>query len=275
MSAIARIVLPAIALASFGCATTLSSFQPAHVAPRGHAQAEAGFDISYPASSLRDDLRAAEALQTAAQQRMLTDDERRAILAGGAALGLDPPAVIPHAGFAYSPFDEWEIGLRLAASGWRAGVRRQLVHQETSGFDLTIGAGVGRAAFTPPINDVLTTLDVTDYGRWNVDFPIAFGRRGSWYRVWGGPRILYSSTSQSFTLSLPNEPVVTGTISGSGLYLGGYAGVAFGYKSFFIGPELVLAEVIGSGTVSTLGSSSDVPLNSFIVYPGFALMMEL
>jgi hypothetical protein len=267
--------VPALAaLAGVGCATALSTSQPAHLPPKGHVQAEVGLDISYSNGAINKVLDAAESLDQASAQRMLTDDEKRTILEGGAHLGLNPPAFIPHAGIGYAPFEGWEVTARFAASGWRGGVRRQLLSQETSGVDLAIGAGVGSAAFDPPIHGVLSTIDVDHFDRWNFDVPLALGRHGVWYRWWIGAHVIYSLMSENMTLHLQNDMTVTGSVSGRGLYAGGYAGAALGYRSLFVGPELTLAELIGHADVEAMGQRTRADLGSFIVYPSLAIMGE-
>ncbi|HWZ89826.1 MAG TPA: hypothetical protein VNW92_13280 [Polyangiaceae bacterium] len=257
------------------CAPALSGFQPAHVPAVGHVQAELGADVSVSLGSVNSIVRASETLDHAAAQRMLTDDEKRAILAGGANLGLDPPAVIPHFGVAYSPLEHWELGLRFAASGWRVGVRRQLLEQLDSGVDFTVGVGFGRAIFDPPIHSVLETLTVNDFSRWALDFPVTLGQHGSWYRWWAGPRLLYSHTAQTMTLSLPlDNRTVTGSMSGHALYVGGYAGLVFGYRTIFLGPEFTVAKLFGSANVQALGGAMDLDIDSVVVYPALALMGE-
>jgi hypothetical protein len=264
-----------LALASGGCATALSSFEPAHVPAAGHVQAEVGVDVSVSTGGIYKIVDAARTLDdTAAQGGMLSDQDKRTILEGGAQLGLNPPALIPHLGVAYVPVERWEIGVRLAASGWRFGVRTQLLQQDQAGIDLTVGFGVGRAAFDPPVHSVLETVEVADFSRWNLDLPVALGRHDSWYRWWGGPRVVYSRMSQSMTLTIPGEPTVTGTVSGSGIYLGGAAGVAFGYRSLFVGPELTVVWLIGRADVTALDVTDSVRLDTLVVYPGFALMGE-
>jgi hypothetical protein len=237
-------------------------------------QAEAGLDVSVSAGAVNKVVRAAESLDQAASERQLTDQEQRTILEGGAHLALNPPAIIPHLGLAFAPFQSWEVGVRFAASGWRLGVRRQLLAQAHDGCDLTIGIGVGRAAFTPPIHEAFDTLVVDDFSRWNLDLPVAIGKHGSWYRWWAGPRLVYSNMSQTMTLSLPYDVSITGSVSGHAFYVGGYAGTAFGYRSVFVGPELTLVQLIGDADVSVLGSTTRVHMSSFIVYPAFALMGE-
>jgi hypothetical protein len=263
------------ALFGVGCAPALSSFQPAHVPAPGHLQAELGADVSVSIGSVGSIVRASETLDHAASMRMLSDDEKRAILEGGANLGLDPPAVIPHLGVAYSPLEHWELGLRFAASGWRVSVRRQLLEQRESGVDFTVGAGFGRAIFDPPIHSVLETLTVNDFSRWTIDFPIAVGQHGSWYRWWAGPRFLYSHTAQDMTLNLPLDDVtVTGSMAGHALYVGGYAGLVFGYRTIFLGPEFTAAKLFGNADVSALGSSVNLDIGAFVLYPALALMGE-
>lgn len=267
-------VLP-FGLWAAACAPALSSFQPAHVPEVGHVQAELGADVSVSTGSVNSIVRASETLDHLASQRMLTDEEKRAILVGGANLGLDPPAVIPHLGVAYSPIEHWELGLRFAASGWRVAVRRQLLEQRGSGVDFTIGVGFGRAIFDPPIHSVLDTLTVTDFSRWTLDFPVTVGQHGSWYRWWAGPRLLYSHTAQSMSLSLPVDDVtVAGSMAGNALYVGGYAGLVFGYKTIFLGPEFTVTKLFGSATVQALGSTVDLDIDSVVLYPALALMGE-
>jgi hypothetical protein len=244
------------------------------VAEQGHSQAEMGVDLSYSTGTIRKLVRAAQALESASQTRMLTDDERRAILTGAAELSINPPAVIPHVGFAASPWERWELGLRFAASGLRFGVRRQLLMQEDSRIDLTVGLGAGLGLFTPPVDDVLKSISVNDFQRWNLDVPIVFGQHASWYRWWAGPRFFLSSVSQRMTLTVPNAPEVSAKVSGRALYVGGVAGAAFGYKRIFIGPEIAVVGLFGNAEMDTLGVRTETDLSALVIYPAFALLGE-
>jgi hypothetical protein len=276
---VTRPVLPSAGIAAtsalaFGCAAGLSTSQPAHVPERGHSQMESGVDVSFSTGTVRKLVRAAQAFEQASQSRSLTQAEERAILTGAAELAINPPAVIPHLGFAASPFDRWELGLRFAASGLRFGVRRQLLVQEESGFDFTVGLGGGIGLFTPPIGDVLESVAVSGFSRVNLDVPVVFGQHGSWYRWWAGPRLFYSHVTEDLVLTTPNAPPVTGSVSGHAFYLGGVAGAAFGYERVFIGPELVLVELLGAAHMDALGLHTEVGLDAFVVYPAFAILGE-
>jgi hypothetical protein len=262
-------------LSAPGCGAPLSSFQPAHVPEPGKLHAELGIDVSYPSGTFRKVVNAARAVEEASEVRALSDDEKRTILEGGVAVSVDPPAAIPHLGVAYAPWQNWELGLRLTTADARLAVRRQLLVQAESGFDLSVGLGAGRSLLDPPVHSVLDRLRYDDFARWNFDLPVALGRHGSWYRVWGGPRLLYSLVSHDAALTLPIEnTTVRGSVSAQGLYFGGYAGAALGYKSMFIGPELTLVRLIGDADVTALGETENVGISSFIVYPGFAVMGE-
>ena len=257
-----------------GCATALSTSQPAHVPAPGHVQPELGVDISFSTGAIRKVIRAADELEDSATLRTLTEEEMRRILEGGAHLTFNPSALIPHVGIASSVFERWELGLRFATSGFRLGVRHQLLEQAESGVDFTVGLGVGRAIFIPPIHDVLDSLTVDDFERWNFDVPVTVGQHGVWYRWWAGPRIALSTVSQTMTLTLPNTPPVTATVSGNGFYLGAHAGTAFGYKSVFIGPELTLVGLFGAADVELMGETRRVGIGSFVIAPAFAVMGE-
>jgi hypothetical protein len=257
-----------------GCATALSSFQPAHVPEPGHVQAEFGTDLSLSTGAINKVVDASVALNDAANTRSLSNDEKRRIIEGGANLGMNPPAIIPHAGLAYAPLRNWELSGRLATSGWRLATRYQLLEQSRATIDLSAGFGIGTALFDPPIHQVLDKLRVVGFSRWNVDIPVAIGQHGSWYRWWGGPRFVYSATSQDLILTVPNEVEVRGTVAGHALYVGGHAGAALGYKSLFIGPELTVVRMFGSATVTAIGESATVSIDALVIYPAFAVMGE-
>ncbi len=257
-----------------GCAASLSSFRPAHVAETGNVQMESGIDISYPSGGIADVIDAAEVLEDLNQQGLLTAEESSAIVKGAGALGLNPPALIPHVGVATGALEHWEAGARLATSGWRLSVRRQLLYQQETGVDFSLGLGFGTSLFTPPIERALSSVSIENYGRWNLDVPMAFGRSGSWYRWWGGPRLLISKTSQRMAVTLSNDDVIQGRVAADGVYLGGYAGAALGYESVFVGPELVVVELLGRAEMTVEGHTFRSNMNGLVVHPGFAVMGE-
>jgi hypothetical protein len=253
----------------------------------GHLSGEVGVDLSVSVGAIDKVLAASESLSEASNTRMLTDDEKRTVFEGGAHLGFNPPSIIPHAGVYYVPLAATEVGVRLLGSGLRLGARRQLVAQEDSGFDLTVGAGVDRSLFTPQINSdscTGTCVHADSYERWNVDASAVVGRHGSWFRWWAGPRLVYSHLDESMTLTTPTyayQPGVPPTVSipgsvvGHGFYVGASAGAVLGFRNFFFGPELTVMGLAGDADVTALGTTANVSLDSVVLAPAFAVMGEL
>ncbi|WP_437309539.1 hypothetical protein [Sorangium sp. So ce388] len=275
--------LLAFALLSFwacGCAPALSTFQPAHVADKGHVQAELGLDVSVPTGAIASVVDAGVVLANIAESRELTEGERLTLFEAGGALALNPPSVTPHIGVGYTALDRWELNLRYTGSALRLGTRYQLLKRDKHGVDLTAGAGVGRYVIDLPVGSILGLVELEDFTRWQIDLPIQIGTAGTWYRVWGGPRLMFTTFDTALVVDLPAFTGYPGerelaSFSGTGLYVGGQAGVALGYKHVFLGFELTLAEIFSSGELAVLGERAvAVDLDSFIIYPSIGLMLE-
>jgi hypothetical protein len=269
-----------LTLATCGCAPALSSLQPAHVAKKGHVQAELGMDVSIPTGTLVSVVDAGSVLVNAAQTRELTEGEQKTLFDAGVALAMNPPSVTPHFGIAYTALEAWELNFRYSTSAFRLGTRYQLLHAKKHGVDLSIGAGVARYVYEFPVGSILDIVKLEDFTRWQFDFPIQIGKSGPWYRVWGGPRLVFTTFSTELNVDLPaftgyaGERQI-GAFSGTGLYAGGQAGVAFGYKYVFFAVELTLAELFARGELDAFGKRAlDVNLDSFVVYPSVGLMGE-
>jgi hypothetical protein len=261
-----------------GCATSLSSFQPAHVLPAGGVSVEVGLDASVPTGALTRTIDAAKAL---ASSDMLSEADKRTIFAAGFNLALSPPSFVEHLGLTYAPSEGWEIGLRYAAHAWRVGARRQLLSQaqDGSGWDLTIGIGIQRFSFALPIDDVIPIVRLEDFTRYNFDLPLVAGRRGDFYRVWGGPRLVWSRYGAELALRAPgsagavaNEDVAS--VEGQGAYIGLQGGAALGYKVIFIAFELTVVRFLGSARLQAFGTPTDVDTGTWVIYPGIALQGE-
>jgi hypothetical protein len=283
LSAVAMGILVSVAT---GCATSVSTARPAHVAEVGHFSGEAGVDLSASVGAIDKVLAAAESITQAMKNQALTSDEELTVLQGGAHLGFNPPSLIPHVGVYYVPLRAIEVGARLSGSGLRFGLRWQVLRQADQGIDLTVGAGLARSLWVPQIDSdscTGTCVHMDSFERWDADASAVIGRHANWYRWWAGPRFLFSTVSEALTLTTPsfiNEPgvpptlSVTGAVSGQGFYAGACAGVALGYRSFFVGPELTILQLLGSANVSALGTTTNATLNNLVLVPAFAVMGE-
>jgi hypothetical protein len=265
---------------SAGCATSLSGFQPAHVAPKGHFTAEVGVDGSLPTGTIPTLIDAAKGLVTTARERQLRPEERERLLATGVNLALDPPAAVTHAAVAYVPVSGWELALRYASGGWRLGARHQLLAQERHGLDLSAGVGLGRFSYSFPIGDLIGILELDDFVRWSVDLPVLLGKRGSFYRVWGGPRVLLARYSAALRLELPAvqgaaAETILASVEGDAGFYGLQGGVALGYRHVFLAVELTVVRLFSTAQLTTPAGRREVDLGGWILYPGVALLLEL
>lgn len=272
--------IPLLAAALCGCAPALSTMQPAHVAPKGHVQAEIGTDFAVPTGTIVDTVDAAVTLIRAASNRELTENEQKRVFDAGVGLALNPPSPVQHIGVGVSVIDNLEVSLRYSVNALRLGTRYQFLTKAKHGVDLSVGAGVGYYVFSFPVGTILDIVELEDFSRWQFDFPILIGTHGKWYRVWGGPRLMFTTFSTSLTMNLPSSTGYPGEIeiasfSGTGAYYGGQVGAAFGYKYVFLGIELTLAQLFSSGDLDAFGKRSlSVDLDSFVIYPAIALMGE-
>jgi hypothetical protein len=264
------------------CAAPLSGFQAAHLPAAGHLHAEAGVDVSAPTSSITRAIDAGKAVAVAARQRSLSEDERRRLIEAGANLALNPPAVVMHVAVAYAPLTGWELGLRYASGGWRAGTRMQVLAQEIAGqgVDLSVGLGLSRHATRFPIDEVLVFLALDELTRTSLDLPVLVGKRTSWYRLWGGPRLVLTRFSGALRLDLPNagspsEPALA-AVGGTAATVAVHGGAAVGYAPahVFLGVELTVARLFSRARLTVSSSRTDIDLGGLVVSPGLALMGE-
>lgn len=259
------------------CAPSLSTFQPAHVAPKGHWQVDVGGEIFLAPGAAETLIDTAKTVAEKSKTQMLTDDEKWQIYDAGINVAISPPLTLPSSrlSVAYTPVDRLEVSFRYAGSAPRFGVRYQLIKQEDAGVDLTVGVGGSRFSYAVPLGDVLPVLKIDDFVRWSVDLPILVGKHGDWYRLWAGPKVLLTTFDTSLTLDLVVEQDEVARFDGKAAYLGAQAGAAVGWKYVFVGFELTVARVIGTAHATVLGRPvRDTDLGATVVYPSFGLMGE-
>jgi hypothetical protein len=261
---------------SVGCAPSLSTFQPAHVAPKGHVTAEVGLEGGVPVGAFTALLDEGKTLAKQGESgQPLTDEEKWQIFDAGVNLLLLTPSFGPHVGATYVPIDHLEVGVRYAGAAWRLGARYQLADHVSGPFDLTVGLGVSRFAYAFPLSDQIPGLALEDFSRWQVDVPILFGTSRDWFRVWAGPKLLLTSYSTELKLTLPGE-VTLASFDGTGVFVGAQGGFAIGYRKVFVAFELTLAEAFGTAHLSAplAPTTHDVDVSSFTIFPSVGLMGE-
>jgi hypothetical protein len=267
-------LLPVLAL---GCAPSLATLQPAHVAPRGHLQVTAGLEVAVPTGTLVSAVDAGRTLSRSARSQMLSTEDQGRLFDAGVTFAASPVAVVPHFALSYGIYDRTEVGLRASGDAWRLGGRYQLLAHEQDPLDMVVGVGVSRASTAVPVGDVIPVLSVDDFTRWTGDLSLLVGTSRSWFRVWAGPKLVYTAFDTRLRAELYMNEQELATFQGRGLYYGGQGGVALGYSKLFLGVELTLMELSGTASTTTTtlangGRSTDI--SGFVVYPAFALMGE-
>lgn len=244
-------------------------------------QIEAGSDISIPTSGVGRLVDAAEALVDVAEQRELRDEEKQTLFDAGAALAINALSPVPHVGLAYTPVDKLEVSVRYSGA-LRLGLRYQFLTKARHGVDLSAGFGAARYTLAFPVSSVLGILELEDFERWQFDIPILVGKSGDWYRLWGGPKGMFTTFGTQLVLTTPevsgsstSQETQLASFDGTAFYLGAQGGVALGYKYVFVGFELSMAYLAAASEMTVLGQPVHaVDLDSLVVAPGIALMME-
>jgi hypothetical protein len=260
-----------------GCAPSLATLQPAHVAPRGHAQVTAGVEIGLPGGGVDKVVEAGQKLVDAAQTGSLTDEQKWQLFDAAVNMVASPPSASQHLAIAYTFIDRAEASVRYVGGGWRLGGRYQILRHEEAPLDLVVGVGVARSATPIPLGDVLPVVEIQDFKRWTFDLPLLAGTSREWFRVWFGPRLLYSRFDTRMRLNLYADEMQVATFEGSAFYYGVQGGAAIGYRKVFFGVELTMAGLTGSATATTMLASiptRQTELSGFVTYPAFGLMGE-
>ena len=268
-----------------GCGPTLATLQPAHVAPAGHLQVAAGFEVGVPTGTVVHAVDAGRALSSRAQNCndqscQLTPDEKGQLYEAGVSLTASPLSYSQHLAVSYGFDGRLEAGLRWAAGNWRAQGRYQLARAQEGPFDATAGLGLSYSSTEIPMGDVLPVLKVDDFSRWTLDVPFTIGTSRSWFHVWTGLKVAYTRFETKMHLELPNQDVSLASFEGRGLYVLGQGGVAFGYRYVFLAVELTLGELFGHADSTVAGSSPvagarSTDLTGFVLYPAVALIGEI
>jgi hypothetical protein len=262
-----------------GCAPSLSTFQTAAVPPTGHFSAAIAWEASLAPGALYDAYSAGkDVLERAESGQALSTEEKWRAFDAGMALLLSPPSFGYHLSFAYVPWKRLEVSGRYTGSAFRLGSRYQLVDRATGPFDMSLGVGVSRFTYKIPFADYLPLFKLDDFTRWQLDVPLLIGMQNRWFRTWAGPRFLATFFDAAMRLDLQVEEPVLASMSGSACYVGGQAGIGFGYRWVFLAFELTITEMIGSARfeapVLTDSPRRDVEMSGLVLYPTFGLMGE-
>lgn len=270
----------ALAAALLGCGTNLSTLTPAETTPAGHVRVTAGAGVSIPAGGLSDLLDAGNTLSDrAAAGEALTDAERDELLRASTVGLLAMPSLNPELQARVGLHERVDVGFRLGAGSLRLDGRVGLVVPSSARagkLAVSVGLGLGYYAFALPVPSFaegIVTAD--DYTRYELDVPLLFGWSTDVWRVWMGPKLVFTSYSVGLTLTAP-ATMATADASGTQTFLAGQIGGALGFRYGWVVLELTVAYGLGGADLTVTGQPAQrVSTNDVIIYPTLGVLVEL
>lgn len=257
------------ALLAAGCATTISTMQPADTLPPGGWHVGGGLNVNVPATGVVRALDAAISLEEKLRDDPSyepTEAEERRYLDAALGLALNPPGVTQEVMVRYGLLDRVDAGLRWSTTGIHVDGKLQFLRG--GGWDGSIAVGYVHHLFDGIVFDALELLRIDDFSRKDVEVPVIFGRRlGSWGTLWGGPKLVLGWYHLDAALA---EAEVAGSTDGTLRYLGGFAGFGAGYRAFRGFVELTVMHLSARPVV--LGQKVD--LGGVVVMPSVGVMVR-
>jgi hypothetical protein len=237
----------------------------------GHVQANAAVDVNIPASRIIAAVDVAKELGDNYAKNpsyVPSIEDQRKALAAGVGLGLSAPGANQDFMLRIGVVRDLDVGVRWSGLAAHVDGKFRFMGDESS-WQGAVSLGVSKTLYRGFIFDTLDYLRINDYSRWNVELPVIFGRRlGDFGHVWAGPKYVYSH--YTVDASLKNVGAVSST-SGSIHHLGGFGGIALGYKYVFVVAELSIAKMFAQPEL--FGQTTD--LGGIVVVPAFGLMLRL
>lgn len=253
-----------------GCATTLSTMQPADTLPAGGWHAGAGMNAIVPVTRVADALDAASQLEdrvAADPNHEPTDEERRDYLDAALGLALGAPGVTYDLMLRHGFADRFDAGIRWTTTGLHVDGKLQFL-RHPSGWNGSISVGYVHHFFDGLLFDVLELIEIDDFSRWDIEVPVLFGRSiGDWGTVWGGPKYVFARYSLDAAIM---DAGGVESSDGSIHYIGGFAGFAAGYRWVRVFTELTVMNMFAEPVI--LGEPTDI--GGVIVVPSAGLMVR-
>ena len=264
-------VLAWLAILAGGCATPVSTLQPAETLPRGGWHVGAAMDLSLPVSRIGAAVDAAADIASKYSQDpgyTPTPEEQRTYLNAAVGLALNHPAVINDLMVRYGVRDWLEVGGRYAGNSMHLGAKVRLFDQPrwAPGWQGALDISYVHSSFSGVLFDVLSFLNIDDFSRRDVQVPLIFGRRlGRFGRVWLGPKYIYGQVHVDAKLQNVDDTLAVDTHVH---YLGGFGGVAVGYSKVFLVAELTVMNMFANPEL--LGQPTDV--GGLMLMPSIGVM---
>lgn len=269
-----RLFILLVFLLFFGnCATTLTNFHPADTLKKNQVQISYGAGLNFPASTLGEALSTILDLNDKIREgEEITEEEQKKLLKCGLAIAINPPTGSNEFQFRYGFGGKFELGVKWAISALITDLRYQFMDTDgegPSGWNGSIGFGIGYTFFEGVLFDILEYLNIDDFYRVDLRIPLLFGKTFGGERrifhLWMGPMFMASwyKVDEILGTEVTKDKPLVGKTSGWWYYLNNQIGGAVGYKYVWLSFELNIAYLWASTTI--LGE--EVDLSGVIVFP--------
>jgi hypothetical protein len=273
-----RALVAVASLTLAACGTNLSTMSPAETTPAGHVRVAGGGGLSAPVGTITTLLRQGERLATrAAEGEPLSEAERDELLRASIAALFALPSVNPELQARIGLHERVDVGLRLGAGALRADGRVMVVAPDAPGaLAVSAGLGLGYYAFSVPTPSfVERVVRLSDYRRFELDVPLLFGWSTDIWRVWTGPKLVFTTYGIDATLAAPMANAVA-SARGVQTFLAAQIGGALGFRHGWVVLELTVAYGLGGADIEVLGSRViEVSTNDLVIYPALGLLLEI
>lgn len=244
-----------------GCASSLSTVQPARLTPKGHAQLLGTANLTLPVASPGDALNAAQELNLRGR---LTPDRVAQIANTSAELLLAPPAIDGQIAFSYGISKRFELNARVSGLGIGVGARFQFMRRKP-GIYGALGIAFDFSFASVGIDKFSDRIDVTSNRRQSVSFPLVVGYSRKHIHLWLGPKLVLARYAAQIEVCIDGTACrEKGTIDvgAQAGFIAGQLGIALGGGRFWVAAELSIAHMFARGDVdlSAAGNSAQLSL---------------
>jgi hypothetical protein len=258
--------------AGAGCATAISTVQPAEALPKGGWRVTLGTDVGVPVSRVADALDAAADVEKKVRDQgtnyMPTDEDRERYMSAILGLALSAPGVGTDVMVRYGLGAKLDLGARWTTTGLHGDLKWQFLGDSSpddAGWHGAISLGYANHSFDGLIFDVLDLLQVNDFSRNDFEAPIIIGKRlGPFARTWFGPKLIAAKVHVDAQLEKLDATLQTDDWV---YYAGGFAGLAAGWKGFEAYAELTVMDMFAKPTI--LGRERD--LGGIVIMPAIGV----
>ncbi len=227
--------------------------EPARITPLHHVQVTAGgaaVSTSGPMRQALDDIKSI-------RNPMSSEDLATAADAATAAL-VHAPTASGQVALSYGLSRHIEVGVGTTMDAVRLWTRWQFFRMKP-GFYGAFGVGVSTYLYGFPIGSFTDRVDVTSFGRREIDVPVSFGYSGRAFHAWLGPKLVLADYDAHMTVCAVKgsgqcNRSVDLSLGGTATYLAAQFGLAVGWRRFWVAAELTVARVNAHADLSLSGA---------------------